>query len=275
MSSIGFIGCGNMGGTLALAAAKAAENNSFDGEIFVSNYNKEKAECIIKQADSKNINESSNEEIAEKCKYIVLGVKPQVLANVLNSIKDILAGRSDRFILISMAAGITTDFVCKAAGGDYPVIRIMPNTPAMLGSGVILHCENAFVSTDEIDEFVKAFSEAGVVDEISESIIDAASAVSGCGPAFVYMFIEALADGGVKCGLTREKAMKYAAQTVLGSAEMVMNTGKHPGQLKDEVCSPSGSTIAGVGILEDKAFRSAAIEAVEAAFKRTKELSGD
>lgn len=264
MSKFGFIGCGNMGGTLAISVAKSVTD-----AILVSDYNIETAEKIAKQTNS---NVSTNDQIAKECDFIFLGVKPQVLPSVLSDLSEILKSRKTRFVLVSMAAGVDTKTICKLAGSEYPVIRIMPNTPAAVNSGMILYCTNNIVSNDEINEFLNAMSNTGIVDNISESLIDAASAVSGCGPAFVYMFIEALADGAVKCGLPREKAIKYAAQTVVGAGKMILKTEKHPGELKDAVCSPAGSTIAGVEALEASAFRNAAIGAVTASYKRTKEL---
>ena len=133
-------------------------------------------------------------------------------------------------------------------------------------------CANANVTAQELADFEAMMENSGVVDRIDEKLIDAASAVSGCGPAYAYMFIEALADGGVKCGLPRAKAIRYAAQVLLGSAEMVLQSGKHPELLKDEVCSPGGSTIAGVAALEAHGFRSACIDAVDAAYEKTKKL---
>lgn len=264
MARFGFIGCGSMGGTLAATVAKTSAD-----AVLLSNHNPEKAAALAQKTGGVCV---SNDEIASKCRYIFLGVKPQMFADVLGKLAPILKSRTDRFVLVSMAAGLTADTVSSMAGGDYPVIRLMPNTPALVGQGVILHCHNALVTEDEIREIADVLSPAGIVDAISEQLIDAASAVSGCGPAFVYMFIEALADGGVKCGLPRAKALSYAAQTVLGSAEMVLSTGEHPGTLKDAVCSPKGSTIAGVAALEEHSFRAAAMDAVVASFERTKEL---
>ena len=148
----------------------------------------------------------------------------------------------------------------------------MPNTPASIGEGVILYCNNEKVSEEQVSFFVNAMKGAGLLDRIDENKIDAASAVSGCGPAFAYMFIEALADGAVECGIPRDKAMMYAAKMLSGSADMVLQSGKHPGALKDAVCSPGGTTIAGVHALEDGAFRSAVMNAVTSAYKRTLEL---
>ena len=154
---------------------------------------------------------------------------------------------------------------------DCPVIRIMPNTPAAIGAGVVQYCGQA-VTVEELDDFAALIAPAGLVDPVSESLIDAASAVSGCGPAFAYLFAEALADGGVACGLPRDKAMAYAAQMLAGSARMVLESGKHPGALKDAVCSPGGTTIQGIRTLEERGFRAAAMDAVIAAYEKTLKL---
>ncbi len=210
--------------------------------------------------------------VAAECKYIFLGVKPQMMAGMLTEISDVLKNRQDKFVLVTMAAGLTLDAIAEMAGVNAPVIRIMPNTPASVGKGMILYCANALVSQQDEAEFVDAMSGAGSIDKLPEALIDAGSAVSGCGPAFVYMFIGAMADGGVKCGLPRDKALKYAAETVVGAAEMVLRTGKHTEELKDAVCSPAGSTIEGVSTLENFAFRASVETAVVNSFERTKEL---
>ena len=167
-----------------------------------------------------------------------------------------------------MAAGLTIGTIRAMAGGNYPVIRIMPNTPAAIGEGMILYCAEG-VETEEKTAFVDVMQAAGSFDELSESLIDAGSSVSGCGPAFVYPFIEAMADGAVACGLPRAKAQRYAAQTLVGAAKLVLESGDHPGALKDAVCSPGGSTIQGVRALEQNGFRSAVVEAVIAAYEKT------
>jgi pyrroline-5-carboxylate reductase len=202
----------------------------------------------------------------------VLGVKPQMMAQTLESVKDIFASRKDRFVFVTMAAGITCERLSELAGGNYPIIRIMPNTPVSVGSGVVLYCANELVTSDELEAFKSAMDKVGVLDELDEKYIDAASAVSGCGPAFVSMMIEAMADGGVECGLPRDKALLYAAETLIGAAETVKASGKHPGELKDAVCSPGGSTIEGVLALEDGAFRSVSSSAVVAAYEKTLKL---
>ena len=171
-----------------------------------------------------------------------------------------------------MAAGVSMAQIRAMAGGDYPVIRIMPNTPVAVGQGVVLYDQTENVSVEAKALFLTAMGTAGLLDPLEERLMDAGSAVAGCGPAFADLFMEALADGGVLCGLPRAKAMVYAAQMLLGAAALAMETELHPGQLKDAVCSPGGSTIAGVKTLEQFAFRAAVIDAVEAAYEKTKAL---
>ena len=171
-----------------------------------------------------------------------------------------------------MLAGVQLERLERTLGADKKIIRILPNTPCAVGQGVVLYCANARVTDDDLAAFCALMADAGIVDPVPEHLIDAGCAITGCGPAFAYMFIEALADGGVKCGLPRAKAVRYAAQMLAGSAEMVLRSGKHPELLKDEVCSPGGSTIAGVDALEQRAFRGSCIAAVEAAFEKTRRL---
>ncbi len=260
----GFIGAGNMGGALLTAAAK----NNPGIKIAVYDTYEEKAKAFSEKYD--NVTFTSLKELIRECEYAFIGVKPQMLAELFSDISPLFDTCCP--VLVSMAAGTSIEKLCSLAKKEMPVIRIMPNTPAMIGEGVILYCSNNKVSEDCIDFFINAMSGAGLLDRIDENKIDAASAVSGCGPAFAYMFIEALADGAVECGIPRDKAMMYAAKMLSGSADMVLETGMHPGALKDAVCSPGGTTIAGVHALEDKAFRSAVMNAVTSAYKRTLEL---
>ena len=261
----GFIGAGNMGGALAIAACKHGEPE----RIVLADHDAAKAQAL---AENCNCTFADNATVATQSEYIFLGVKPQVLPAVLDELAPLLAARTDEFALVTMAAGISMNAIEQQLGGDYPIIRIMPNTPVMIGEGMVLDAVNGEVSDEQEQAFLRLMSAAGSFDKLDEKLIDAGSAVSGCGPAFAYLFVEALADGGVECGLPREKALRYAAQTVLGAAEMVLCTGKHPGELKDAVCSPGGTTIAGVHALEEGAFRSNAMSAVAAAYKRTLEL---
>ena len=264
MFTAGFIGCGNMGGTLCRAAAKAVGGEN----VLASDYFSEKVDAI--KEDYGVIN-STNEEIAKTCKYIFLGIKPQVFFDVLASIMPILKSRKDRFVLISMAAGISISSI-KEVAKNISVIRIMPNTPCEVGEGIVLIANDKTVSVSETDEIEKILSKAGITDIIPESMIDAAMAVSSCGPAFVYMFTQSLADGGVLCGLSREKALKYAAQTVYGAAQMILSSDKHPDELKDNVCSPGGTTIEGVRALEEGGFRATTINSVIKSYEKTKKL---
>lgn len=259
----GFIGSGNMGSACARACCKGAGPDT----VLLANRTRAKAEALAAEL---HCAAGSNEDAA-RCDFVFLGVKPQMMADMLAGIAPVLAGREPGFVLVTMAAGLTMARIREMAGGEYPVIRIMPNTPAAIGKGMIQVCSRG-VSEEQLAEFNTMLAPAGLLDPIDEKLIDAASSVSGCGPAFVYMFIEALADGGVACGLPRAKAMQYAAQMVAGSAEMVLESGQHPGALKDVVCSPGGTTIQGVRALEANGLRSAAMEAVIAAYEKTLKL---
>lgn len=260
-----FIGTGNMGSALARAAVRKVPPE----KILVSNRTSSKADTL---ADELKCIPTSVVSAAEQGKYVFLGVKPQMMGDLLREIAPILAARTDRFVLVTMAAGLTMARINELAGGDYPVIRIMPNTPCAVGEGVILCDANGKVTEEELDAFMENMSGAGVIDRLDEALIDVGSAVAGCGPAFVCLLLEALADGGVACGLPREKALLYAAQMVKGTAALQLSTGDHPGVLKDAVCSPGGTTIAGVRTLEERGFRGAAMDAVIAAVEKTKEL---
>ena len=261
MSKIGFIGCGNMGGALA----RAVKNAGFD-DIILADLDTEKRDALAAEIGAKTADAKS---AAGECDFIFMGVKPQVLAAAFDGIKDALSENIDS-VLVSMAAGVSKEKI-KALSGKDSIIRIMPNMPASVGSGVILAAAENVCDCKKA-EFEKIMSKAGIFDWLDEKLIDAASALSGCGPAYVYMFIEALADGAVACGLPRDKALLYAAGTLEGSAKAMLANGKHPEKLKDEVCSPAGSTIMGVKALEDGGFRAASMNAVIEAYKRTKEL---
>lgn len=260
--TLGFIGCGNMGGALVRAASASVAPD----RIAVTDLDMNKATAL---ANELSVIATDTTDLANNAEYIILGVKPQVMDVTLDAIAPLLASR-EKVILVTMAAGLSTSAIRAFAKGDYPVIRIMPNTPASLGKGMILYTTLGVSDTDE-NAFLAAFAGAGVFDKLPEDKIDAASALSGCGPAFVYAFAEALSDGAVKCGIPRDKALLYTAQTLLGSAEMLLKYG-HPGDLKDAVCSPGGTTIAGIHALERAGLRSAAMDAVEAAYLRTLEL---
>ena len=261
-TKIGFIGTGNMGS--AIAAAVAGQGR----ELLLANRSPEKAQALAGTVGGRVV---KNPECAGESQLLFLCVKPQMMEGMLEGIAPILRARDDRFVLVTMAAGLSCEHIRGMVGGDYPVIRMMPNTPCAIGAGVVQYC-GLGVSEEELDEFAQLLKPAGLIDRVDEHLIDAASAVSGCGPAFAYLFMEALADGAVACGLPRAKAMAYAAQMVEGSARMVLESGKHPGVLKDAVCSPGGTTIQGVRALEEGGFRAAAMNAVIAAYEKTLQL---
>ena len=265
MSKIGCIGTGNMGGALARAMGKSGH------ELYLSDFLKEKAESLTNEIGA-CAHASDNAEIVRECDMILLGVKPQMLDALASELREGLAARQSHVCLVSMAAGVTLERIGNLFGEALPAIRIMPNTPAAVGAGMILFCANAHASEQDNTLLSDALRFAGKLDRLEERLIDAASAVSGCGPAFVCLFAEALADGGVRSGLPRDKALTYAIETLKGTAKLLSESGKHPGQLKDEVCSPAGSTIEGVTALEDGGFRALTIDAVTAAYERTKEL---
>ena len=265
MYTFGFLGCGNMGGALALAAAKAVPAD----RLAVCDTDPAKTAALTRPGLA---TAADAQTLARGSDYIIVAVKPQGLAALFDEIRPVLRYRAPGYVLVSMDAGVALADLRALAGVECPIIRIMPNTPAGVGQGMILYTANDTVTSPMLEGFLGGLSHAGRFDPIPERLIDAAGAISGCGPAFVYLFAEALADGGVACGLPRDQAMLYAAQTLLGSAQMLLESGRHPGQLKDAVCSPGGTTIAGVRTLENAAFRAAVMNAVIAAYEKTAKL---
>lgn len=261
MCTFGFIGTGNMGGAIARAMCKKVEPQ----KVMLADKCTEKAAEL---ANKLNAVSTDNQTVAQKARFIVLGVKPQMMRETLESIKDILASRKDRFVIVTMAAGTKMSFYTEILQKEYPIIRIMPNMPVSIGMGATVYAVNGEVTQNEKKEFEEAMEMSGTVSEITEKLIDAASAVSGSGPAFVYMFAESLADGAVKCGLARDTAIKLAAQTIMGSGAMLLKEETHPGKLKDAVCSPGGTTIEGVYALEQGMFRGTVIDAVSKTYQK-------
>ncbi len=262
MKKIGFIGTGNMGSALARCVYAAGGY-----ELYFADKDEKKASLLANELSGKAV---STAELVTVCDCIFLGVKPNLIGTVLEDNRPII--RERRPLLVSMAAGVSVASLEGFIGSEIPIIRIMPNTPCSIGSGVILVSPNGLAIGEYADKFVSMMSRAGIVDQLDEKYIDAASALSGCGPAFVYMFTEALADGAVASGLPRDKATLYAASTVIGAAKMILETGKHPEQLKDEVCSPGGSTIEGVRALDEGAMRGTVSGAVVASYEKTLRL---
>ena len=261
---VGFIGTGNMGGALAHAAAQSPA----PAELLLSNRTPEKAQALAQQLGA---TVSDNETIARTCDYIFLGVKPQMMADLLARLQPILSRRQEGFVLVSMAAGVTIAALEQAAPGC-PILRIMPNTACAVGAGLTLYDANALLTKPQLDAFLTDMAASGRLEALPEHLIDAGSAVAGCGGAFACLFMEGLADGAVTCGLPRDKARRYAAQMVLGTAQLALQSDQHTAAMKDAVCSPGGTTIAGVRALERGGFRSAAMEAVIAAYEKTLSL---
>ena len=262
MSNVGFIGVGNMGGALARAASLSGH------AVYLSDKNEEKAAALAAELGG---NAASSAQILENCDMVFLGVKPQMLNAAAEEWRPLLSARKTSVCLVSFLAGVSLARLSEVFG-KRPIIRMMPNTSVAVGEGVIAWCANELVTDADKALYTETLAFAGMLDSLDEKLIDAATAVMGCGPAYVYLFIEALADGGVKCGLPREKALAYAEQMVLGASKLARESGKHPGELKDAVCSPGGSTIAGVAALEEGSFRGVTIDAVEKAYRRTQEL---
>ncbi len=259
----GFIGCGNMGGAIAGAVAKRVDPKN----IFLSNRTASKAQDLAGKIGGKAV---TNEDIARDCDVIFLGVKPQMMEEVLGDISATLSKRhAGSFVLVTMAAALAIDDIRRMAGCPCKVIRIMPNTPVAIGEGVVLYAYDSKVDKETVNEVILALKEAGECVLLPEKLIDAGSAVAGCGPAYAELFIEALADGGVACGLPRMEATLLAAKMLQGSAALNLASGETPGELKDRVCSPGGSTIQGVRVLEERGFRGAAMDAVIAAYEKT------
>ena len=256
----GFIGCGNMGGALARALARTTTDfyitdRSGRGKALATELG-----CAYTDVMT----------IATECDRIFLGVKPYLMEGVLAPLQEKLQEKKPT--LITMAAGLTMEKIAAFAGGPLPIIRIMPNTPTAVGKGITLYCANELTEPAVLESFLADMVHSGRLDPLAESLMDAGSALSGSGPAYVYLFIEALADGAVSCGIPRAQAMELAAGTLIGAAEMVLATGQHPGALKDAVCSPKGSTIAGIRALEARGFRSAVTEGLIATYERNLEM---
>lgn len=272
MKKAAFIGVGNMGGALARAACRAVGPD----QVVLCNRTQSKAEALAEELGCSAV--AGAAEAVWAAEYLFLGVKPSGMRPLLEDLAPQLRDRhrvGEDKVVVSMAAGLTIeDMRPHLAGSGYyvPVVRVMPNTCVAVGQGMTALCAGAGVDGGQLQGVEELLSATGKVERIPEELMDQFSAVAGCGPAFVYPYIEALADGGVMAGLPRKQAMEYAAQMVLGAAAMVLESGKHPGLLKDEVCSPGGSTIAGVAELERGGLRAAAINAVLAAYRRGTEL---
>lgn len=262
---IGFIGMGNMAGAMIGGLVKnglVAAQDIFGSDV---------SDALVRsRAEEYGIRTTkNNNEVVKEADYLVFAVKPQYAKEVIDGIK---AEIREETVVISIMAGKSLQWLEDAIGHRQKIVRCMPNTAALVGEAITAASPNELVSEDELKtslEILKSFGRASVVPE---RLMDAVVGLSGSGPAYVFMFIEAMADGAVECGMPRAQAYEFAAQLVYGSSKLMLETGKHPGELKDMVCSPAGTTIAAVRVLEEKGFRGAVIDAVEAAAKRSSEL---
>lgn len=262
---VAFIGLGNMGASLAKAVAKEVAST----DLFLVNRSPQKVEEFISQYGG---TASDLEQVFQEAEVIFLGVKPYQICPLLEEYQDILDQRSN-LLLVSMAAGLELEQMASVVKNErVGLIRIMPNTPVTIGQGVISLTRSQAVTDKQVAQVKQLLAGAGALYEIEEKLMNPATAIAGCGPAFVYQMIEAMADAGVAMGLPRSQSLQMAAQTFKGAASMVLETGQHPGSLKDAVCSPGGSTIAGVNRLEQVGLRGDIIAGVEAAYKRTQEM---
>lgn len=265
MALFGFIGVGNMGAALL----KATYNTYGQDEIVYYDASKEKCSLIMDKLGI--LSEHDNAAVINKCKYLVLAIKPQYFFDVLEEIKEHI---TCEHIIISIAAGINIESIKSVLGADIRIVRAMPNTPALIfkGSTGVSFSSDRF-HEEEMNHIDRFFSSFGKYDVFNENLMNAVTCASGSSPAYVYTFIEALADSVVSLGIPRDKAYTLVAQTLIGAASMVLETGEHPGVLKDQVCSPGGTTIAGIKALEENGFRNAIMKATDACYKRANQLS--
>nr|WP_090859878.1 pyrroline-5-carboxylate reductase [Litchfieldia salsa] len=264
--TIGFIGCGKMAQSIIQGLVKS--------KVFESKkiYATAKSSKTIDQVKEQyNINVSlNNKEVAKKVDFLVLAVKPYQYEEVISEIK---ASISEETVIITIAAGVSLAGLKKSFSRDVKLIRTMPNTPSLVGAGMTAMCHNDLIGELELKEVKNLFESIGKVELIDEKLMDAIPAVSGSSPAYVYMLIETLADGAVRQGFTRDQGINLAAQAVLGAAKMVLETGIHPAELKDHVCTPGGATIEAVASLENDKFRGSILNAMEHCTKKSKLLS--
>lgn len=258
----GFIGTGNMGSAIIEGMIK--KYRPFD--IMISDKNREVSRAACEKYGT--MSAESNIEVTN-CDFLFLCVKPNVLFDVIDEIKESV---TERTTVISIVAGKSIKSIEEAFGKSIGIVRVMPNTPALVGEGMSAICKNEYVSQDNLDTVMDVFASFGIAEEIPENLMDVVTGVSGSSPAYVFMMIEAMADAAVLGGMPRDKAYTFAAQAVLGSAKMVLETNKHPGELKDMVCSPGGTTIEAVAELEKTGFRSSMIEAITKCIEKSRRL---
>ncbi|MCF0105865.1 MAG: pyrroline-5-carboxylate reductase [Holdemanella sp.] len=262
---VGFIGCGNMGSAMMKGMVSSGIITS--DQLWVADAF---AESFEKIKDLHAHTTLDNKEVVKHADILILSVKPYMYEPVISNIKDCF---KENVIVVAIAAGKTMAQLKYMCGVDTKIVRVMPNTPAMVQEGMSALVKDNLVTEEEMNEIVSIFNSFGKAEIIKEDLMDAVVAVSGSSPAYVYMFIEAMADAAVAQGMPRAQAYKFAAQAVLGSAKMVLETGMHPGALKDNVCSPGGTTIDAVMELEKTGFRASVMQAMKVCAEKSKEMS--
>lgn len=265
---IGFIGSGNM--AQAIIGGMIDSNLVSKDNIYATAVS-DKTINLVKEKYGVNTSKD-NKDVVNKTDIIFLAVKPNVYKTVIDEIKDVV---DENKLIVTIAAGQTIENIEDMFGRELRIIRTMPNTPALVGEGMGLITANKKATNEDVENVVKIFNSFGKSEIVEEALIDTAGSLSGCGPAYTYMYIEALADAAVESGVKRDLAYKLAAQMVLGSAKMVLESGEHPGKLKDNVCSPGGTTIKGVNSLEQAGFRGVVIDALLASINKTLEMSNN
>lgn len=261
---LGFIGCGNMASAIIGGIIKSGLYAPED--IIASD---KAADFLNQKGKQLGINTTTDNKSVAVSEILVLAVKPAFIYDVIEEIKDIV---SENTLIVSIAAGQSLEKLANAFAKPVKLVRVMPNTPALVGEGMAAISHNDGVSAEDVSKVLAIFESCGKAEVVSENLMDAVTAVSGSSPAYVFMFIEAMADAAVRAGMPRDKAYTFAAQAVKGSAQMVLETKLHPGVLKDQVCSPAGTTIEAVAVLEDKGMRSAVMEAMDACVKKSKQM---
>lgn len=264
MKTIGFIGAGNMGGAMAKACAKIAENQVL---IFDTNA---KVYTTFENVPNIKVAESI-EQLIEKCDYVVMSIKPQYYQEVGRQVK---AAIEKEKIVITVAPSYSLEDLKSLLGEKVKIVRTMPNTPALVGEGITAYCyDDTLVTEEELKDFIVYFGSFGKLIKVNETLMAGVVAATGSSPAYVYMFIEAMADAAVSFGIPRQAAYEMVAQAVKGSAQMVLETGQHPGVLKDAVTSPAGTTIKAVLAMEEAGFRNSVIKGMEACYQQVIDMS--
>ncbi|MBM7691032.1 pyrroline-5-carboxylate reductase [Peribacillus deserti] len=262
---IGFIGCGKM--AQAMIEGMLGTGTASRGQIMVSASSEQTLEFAREKYGV--LTSRNNKEVASHADFLILAVKPDLHRAILSEIRTSMEAGT---VIITIAAGVSLHFIEKELGGSAKVVRTMPNTPSLIGEGLSAVCRNQQVTDEELSQVLALYNSFGKTEVLKEELMDAVPAISGSSPAYVYMFIEALADGGVRDGIPRAQAYTMAAQAVLGAAKMVLETGMHPGALKDNVCTPGGATIQAVAALEQHNFRAAILSAMESCTQKSKDL---